>query len=477
MSATEELERAESWEEAAPPSRRASPLTQLPVMLVLAGKALAGALAALAIVTAWGVWSPTSEFEQGLREGSLVMTPSGLKPATETEVAGWSDTRDYGVLYPRKPGDDGDDLISPTRPNTMWPALLRDLYPILDQAGAIFIDAGEYREGTPPPPIRLLPVQPITVNLNYLARYPILGEDQQPIAVDPAETAWVVAVPAQYKAQQPEIEAYLLKSRRGAPGYEGAFQFQERVYGMPPPESLRDQEVRIIWTAPDQELFSFDSQVNRSGGNMILDPIVKIMTPANSLPIDRINGISSPNGAVKVFTGGDPAGTYADLLPTLQRLGLDDNLPNLVFANEAPLLRIDQAEAETRISQAAAVTIALVMLALGAASAAMIVARLRRVLIVRRLHGFTAARRNRELILAAGISTLGMLVVAGLALLADSAGYAPASLKGIAEGDVTAIAVRLGAVILALAGAELVLALAIATITQRRTGALLIKQL
>lgn len=477
MSATEELERAESWEEAAPPSRRSSPLTQLPVVLLLAGKALAGALAALAIVTAWGVWSPTSEFEQGLREDNLVMTPSGLKPATETEVAGWSDTRDYGVLYPRTPGDDGDDLISPMSPNTMWPALLRDLYPILDQAGAIFIDANQYRVGVPPPPVRNLPVQPITVNLNYLARYPILGEDGQPIAVDPSETAWVVAVPAQYKSYQAQIEDWLGKLRRGGGGIEGAFQFQERVHGMPPPESLRNQEVRIIWTSSDQELFSFDSQVNPSGGNTILDPIVEIMTPANSLPIDRINGISSPNGAVKVYTGGDPAGAYADLLPTLQRLGLDDNLPALVFANEAPLLRIDQAEAESRISQAAAVTLALVMLAIGAASAAMIVARLRRVLIVRRLHGFSAARRNRELILAGGISTLGMLAIGGLALLADRSGYTPASLRGIADGDLTGIALRLGAVILALAAAELILALAIATFTQRRTGALLVKQL
>jgi hypothetical protein len=480
VNGSEELERAESWQEAGPSSRRASPLTQLPVVLVLAGKVLAGALAALAIVTAWGVWAPpTDARDRELLEGGLVATVSGFKAATETEVAGWSDKRDYGVLYPLLSGDDAKSManLPPSPSNKMWSALTGDLYPILDKAGAIFIDATQYRVGIPPPPIRNLPVQSIYVNLNYLARYPILGEDQRPIAVDPAETAWVVAVPAQYKSYQAQMEAWLGKLRHGGDGFEGAFQYAERS-GYPVPERFRTQKVRIIWTEPEQKVFSFDSRVNPSGGNTILDPIVEIMTPANSLRVDRLNGVGAPDGALKVFTGGDPAGTYARLLPTLQRLELDDNLKQIVFANEAPLLRIDQAAAESRISRATAVTIALVMLALGAASAVMIVARLRRVLIVRRLHGFSAARRNRELITAGALSALGMLLIGGLALLADrTGGYAPPSWRGIADGDLTGIALRLAVVILALSAAELMLALAIAGIIQRRTGALLVKQL
>lgn len=478
MSGSEELERAESWEEAEPPSRRTSPLTAMPVVLALAGKALAGALAALAIVTAWGVWSPTDARDRevrNLRQDGLVATVSGLKAATETEVAGWADTRDYGVFYPMLPGDDAKSMAN--LPPTRLPALTGDLYSILDDAGAIYIDAGLYQVGVPPQPSGPLPVSSIYVNLNYIARYPILGEDHQPIAVDPAETAWVVAIPATFKSQQAQMEDQLLKKRRGAPEFEGAFQFQERLPGKPPPESLRNQEVRIIWTEPGQDLFSFDSRVNPSGGNTILDPIVQIMTPANSLPVDRLNGTSGPNGALKVFTGGDPAGTYAGLLPTLQRLQLDDNLHRLVFANEAPLLRIDVAAAESRISRAAAVTVALVMLALGAASAVMIVARLRRMLIVRRLHGFSVARRNRELVVAGGLSTLGMLLLGGLALLGDSTGHAPASWRGITGGDLTGISLRLAAVILVLSAVELMLALAVAGIIQRRTGALLVKQL
>lgn len=470
-------EEAGRWESGAP-SRPVSPLTQLPVVLVLAGKALAGALAVLAIVTAWGVWAPTSEYLRGLEENGQVLTNSGIRPATDTQVAGWEGTRDYGVLYPLYGGDDTDDLLRfpPSTPgNTMWPAFAADLYPVLDEAGALFIDSGAY-EG-PALPHMYLPRLPITVNLNYLAKYPILGEDHQPIAVDPGETAWVVAVPATYKAQQAELEAFLLKARRGDPDTEGAFQFQERMPGKPPPESLRNQEVRIVWTEPGQDVFSFNSRVNPSGGNMIVDPIVQIMTAANSLPGDRLNGIGSPNAALKVLTGGDPAGTYAALLPTLRRLGLDDNLRQLVFANEAPLLRIDQAEAEARISRATAVTIAVVMLALGAAAAAMIVARLRRVLIVRRLHGFSAGRRNRELLIAGGISTLGLALLLGVALLADRAGHAPASWRSISDGDLTSIALRLVAVTLALSAGELILSLAIAAIIQRRTGALLVKQL
>jgi len=478
MTDGDELERSDLAEEAPPTrSRRTSPLLQVPVLLALAGKALAGALAALAIVTAWGVWSPTSDFERGLNDSGLVMTVYGAQAATATEVAGWEDTRDYGVLYPLLPGDDADDMTDWLAVMRIYTALASDLYPILDEAGAIYIDAASYQSGVPPQPTDNQPVPSIYVNLNYLAKYPVLGEDGQPIAIDPTETAWVVAIPAKYKDDQDRIEDWIGKLRRGGGGIEGAAQYWEKTTGQPVPEHLRDQQVRIVWMAPDQELFSFDSRVDKYGGNMILDPIVEIMTPANSYPMDRFSSATGPDGALKVFTGGDPEATYTALLPTLRNLGLDDNLTQIVFANEAPLMRLDSAQAQTRISQAAAVTLALVTIALGAASAATIVARLRRVLIVRRLHGFSAARRNRELIAAAAISTLSMLLLLALALATDRAGYAPASWDGIAGGDATAIALRLAAVILALAAVELMLALAIATAVQRRTGALLIKQL
>ncbi|WP_409463122.1 hypothetical protein [Amycolatopsis sp. GA6-003] len=37
----------------------------------------------------------------------------------------------------------------------------RDLYPLLDQAGAIFVDAPNYEPGTPPDPPSLRPVPPV----------------------------------------------------------------------------------------------------------------------------------------------------------------------------------------------------------------------------------------------------------------------------------------------------------------------------
>lgn len=458
-------------------ARPRSRLLELPVVLVFVAKALAGVFAALAIAVAWGVWAP---LDAPVEEGGQVMTPSGLVDATQTEVAGWSDTRDYGVFYRLLPGDDVENManVFDNGPDKIWPAVTRDLYPILDDAGAIYIDANQYQDGVPLPTMGM-PQKSIYVNANYLARYPILGEDHLPIVVDPAEEAWVIAVPATLKAYEAQMEEWLLKVRRGIGGIQGVSEANERFSGDSAPERFRTQDVRIVWMQPDQDVFSFDSTINRSGGNIIHDPIVEIMTPANSLPVDRGNAVTGgPDTALKVFTGGDPAGTYQRLLPTLQRLDLDDNIKQLVFANEAPLLRLDQAEAEARISRATAASIAVVMLALGAGSAVMIVARLRRVLIVRRLHGFSVARRNRELLIAGGLSTAGMLLMGGLALWADRAGgYAPASYRGIASGDLWGVSARLGAIVLALSAVELTLALLVAGTIQRRTGALLVKNL
>lgn len=104
----------------------------------------------------------------------------------------WEKTTDYGVFYPHLVGDDREDFRGGGIAISAVEA--RDLYPVLDAQGGLYIDASQYRQGIPPS--TALPTASIRVNTNYLDRFPILDETGEPIVVSPDEQAWVVIVPA-----------------------------------------------------------------------------------------------------------------------------------------------------------------------------------------------------------------------------------------------------------------------------------------
>ena len=95
-------------------------------------------------------------------------------------------------------------------------AIAPDLYPELDKAGALYVDAINYVPRAPTQPVPPWPARPIRVNTNYLEKYPVLDESGKPIVVDESEQSWVVAVSSQFKSRAAEFKAYLQKQRTGS---------------------------------------------------------------------------------------------------------------------------------------------------------------------------------------------------------------------------------------------------------------------
>jgi hypothetical protein len=385
-------------------------------------------------------------------------------------IDNWTNTRDYAVFFPHLNGDDLAELTSGGHATKIAEA--RDLYPVLDENGAIFIDASNYgpripRNWTLPPPIR--------VNSNYLDRFPILDDSGTPIDVDRDEQAWVVAVPEKFRAQEAEIKAHFQGTRIGDQGLDGAVQGQERMLGEAVPVQFRNQEVRIIWMASGQEVFSFSSTVNPEAGNMIVDPIVEIMTPANSLTVDRLNSITGDiNTPLKVLVDGDPASVLQDLSPTLEELKLDDNLKHLVTGNEAALRELSDLRRAIAWTAAAAGGFLVVMLAFSASLVTIICDRLRRTLTVRRLHGVGFIRTYKELLVLLGTTWLGQTLVAGVAIV----------LWGTASGPLPAAAAspfaeipRLLAVLVLVSVIEALFAAVLASAIERRQAVRRLKEL
>ena len=165
-------------------------------------KAIVGALLVVLVVLAW------QQFDD-LRE-------------RQEENANWKNLSDYAVFYPFSVGNDRENLK--TGSDDMSIAIARDLYPELDKAGALYVDAINYVPRAPTQPVPPWPARPIRVNTNYLEKYPVLDESGKPIVVDESEQSWVVAVSSQFKSRAAEFKAYLQKQRTGSSDVMGAVQ-------------------------------------------------------------------------------------------------------------------------------------------------------------------------------------------------------------------------------------------------------------
>lgn len=359
-------------------------------------KAVCGAVVAVLAVLAWQQFADLEDQRE--------------------QIAPWEKVQGYGIFYPRLIGNDQQEFE--TGGNASSVAEARDLYPVLDRAGAIFVDAANYEPGAPPDPTSRWPAPPIQVNTNYLKQYPILDESRKAVDVRDDERAWVVAVPERFKAHEAQIRKLLQETRTGGSGITGAVQAEERITGERPPEWFTGQQVRIIWTASGQKVFSFDPRVNPGDGNLITDPVVQIMTPSNSLTVDRLNSITGGlNTGLKVRVGDDPAGVLNGLAPKLKELKLADNLQHLVSVYEA--LTTQANDVHSGITQVTVFGGAalFVMVTLTATITIIGSDRLRRRLAVRRFHGVGFVRTYRELLLTLGGTWLGQSVLAGLALV------------------------------------------------------------
>nr|CTQ90688.1 membrane spanning protein [Kibdelosporangium sp. MJ126-NF4] len=330
-------------------------------------------------------------------------------------TAPWEKVQDYAIFYPRLVGDDRQELETGGNASSVTEA--RDLYPLLDKAGALFIDAANYEPGVQDPTGRW-PVPPIRVNTNYLKQYPILDDSRKPIDIEDDEQAWVVAVPEQLKARETHIRELLRETRTGGKEITGAVEAEERIAGARPPARFANQDVRIMWMARGQRVFSFDPKVDPQHGNLITDPIVEIMTPANSLTVDRLNSITGGlNTGLKVRVDEDPAVVLRTLAPTLKELKLDDNLRHLVRMHEAMATQVNDVRRAITQATAFAGAALLVMVALNATIVLIGFDRLRRKLAVRRLHGVGFPRSYREILLTLGGTWLGQTLLAVLALV------------------------------------------------------------
>ncbi|WP_193073258.1 hypothetical protein [Brevibacterium sp. FME37] len=383
----------------------------------------------------------------------------------------WSESTDYAVYFPRSNGDDlqaikdGTDGISKT--------VAERIYPELDDRGGIYVEAADMDVVGDDP---VLPYVQMSVNTNYLEKYPILDSSGKPIAVSDEETDWVIAVPETLKDREDLIRDYVQESRNG-PSDSDVEYAEANSYEVS--DAVRKQKVRIVWTQPGQDLFTFDTQIRPKEGNTLPDPIVTVMTRSNTIASDWENTITGEiDTPMKVRVDGDPEKVYQELLPLFEKYELDDNFTALVYPADAINEQFSLSSEDARWLITAAVVAGALTVVLSIVAVVVAYERWRVHSAIRRLHGYSRLKSFGEVF--AGLATSWLLLIPA-ALVATTSFYVLGGHVAIPEYFHPLVLLDEWPALLAVTGSvvlvEAVIAIAVVMVFDRRHPALRLKEI
>ncbi|MBV7320125.1 MULTISPECIES: bacteriocin-associated integral membrane family protein [Bacillus] len=290
--------------------------------------------------------------------GSSTLNQYGEVKKKQSHLEDWKVSKDYGVFNPLYIGHDIEDV------NNGKPQLTNDIdniYPVLNKMGALLVDTREYEEEFIRLNSRYKGIRSIIVNDNYLKQFPVYNSEKKTISINEREKRLILLVPETYKQQREKIIKFFKEDRN-----ESAAAYDEEFLGRHVPKYLKEPEIHIIWTASGQKIFSFNPEVFKAEDNLIIDPIIQVVTENNSLVGDRntILGNGSRDPLKIKLNDRDSKKTMNILEPYLKKYHLDDNLKYLVSLNQYALDEIKKLHSEISsfLALAAVLAIALVLL-------------------------------------------------------------------------------------------------------------------
>ncbi|WP_258073075.1 DUF1430 domain-containing protein [Brevibacillus laterosporus] len=257
---------------------------------------------------------------------------------------------------------------------------------------------------------------------------------------------------------------YFKKSRKSR------LKADENLFKVKIPDRVKNQQITIVWIANDQKIFSFNPDVFRLENNIIVDPIIQVITEKNSLVADKANMMTGGGGRdplkVKLINR-DSQQTLKALEPELKRLELDDNLTNLIAVDQYVLEQIYDLQKQR--NQLLFISFGLVagLLVLVVQNLSLFFSKYQRRFIVRRLFGADFFKTYKEymwLLTVTWVIQIGIcfLINNGLASsLLEKAGsvFAVASsiYQAIGSSDINVLAVGGGVIVIELAASILTL--------------------
>lgn len=227
----------------------------------------------------------------------------------------WDDVDNYAII-PQLINIESPEIID----SYQYQKNQKELYDYFNDKGAILANFSEYSPG-----IRKIRESEtsfdyernnITVNPNYLDKYPIYDINGERINISENEKSYIVLIPETYKKYEQDILKLFSK-------------WKEAQFGA----TSVDQPNKIIWTKSNQKLFSMQIDINPNDNNYVKDPIVHVMTKNNASLADYnvVLGISDSPFKIRVEDSKNPENT---IMPVLQQYGYDKYVEKILCINE-----------------------------------------------------------------------------------------------------------------------------------------------
>ncbi len=146
---------------------------------------------------------------------------------------------------------------------------------------------------------------------NYLTENPIYDVNNNKVNISENEKNIILLVPEMYSNIKDEI-------------LESAYNYFYEAY------KLNDsQTINIIWTANNQEAFSYNLDVNPDEGNMVKNPFCFVITEnnCNDRAYAQVLGYTSDPFKIKIDNSNS---IDEDIRPVLINLGINKNVPDIV---------------------------------------------------------------------------------------------------------------------------------------------------
>lgn len=249
----------------------------------------------------------------------------------------WKTASNYGVFYPILTGDDTSKLRTG---EAVLDVPAYNLYSYLNtELKAIYVrsdnysidnmqdasDSGGY-------------IRSMRVNTNYLDEYPIYNETGEKISVSNNNTSTVYLMPEKYKENEQEFKEYFERERKDFHNIHTDY------YGQTARPAI--ENIEFIYTKSNQEVFSFNTKVFPENNNVILDPIIQVMTEGNILVPDTFYTSTSNQTLFIPLENMDTKLTYSHIEDELKDNFLNDNFPYIVKINDVILENINTIETE-----------------------------------------------------------------------------------------------------------------------------------
>ena len=325
----------------------------------------------------------------GLSSDYVLLTRAQVQLQTWRETP---QTQHYGVFYPVENGLDTLNGASSGFEDQLY-VTTKWLYPVLNQMGAIYEDASQYEEDALSLPLSPGVIRTIIVNPNFLRAFPLYRTNGHVVKISEKQKKWVVLIPIAYRNHEKQILQFIKSERL----FE--FQTQSSHFNQKTSTYYEHQPIQILWLANHQQVFGFDPTVFPRQHSMIVQPILEVLTIANSLPNDRgemTNGAGLGEALKIPLIHGSAKQTFRKMEPLLQHWQMNDYLYHFLSDDEALQAEIQFILSQLVLLSMSAIGISLCAFFLLLQSLKIFFTRYQRRFIVRRLYGTGLWRTYQE---------------------------------------------------------------------------------